>query len=162
MWAAVATLVLGVALCLLYKSDRERHGLMVLAAVAFGLALLSLPELAVYALVLAGWLIKYWRMAAEGLAPIVLLVALAVLLWRLARRWWRQYPTHGPTGRGLVLLLTAALGVMVAALLRATPFLPDAANIAGEGARAGLDAGVEKAIDEAGERLTSDGGGAPP
>lgn len=152
----------GVGLCLLYKSDRERSWLLALVSVAVGLVLLTMPELDGIAVVLAGHLIDWTRMAAEKAAPFLLLVALVVALWWLGRRWWKVYRAFGPVGRGRVLLFTISLGVVIAALLRIAPYLSDAARVAGEGARAGWDAGIDKALDEAGDGADLNGGGAPP
>jgi hypothetical protein len=152
----------GIGLCLAYKSDRERSWLLTLLAVAVGLVLVTMPELGGIASVLAGHLVEWTRIAAETAAPFLLLVGLVVALRWLGRRWWRHYPAFGPLGRGRVLLLSVTLGAAVAAVLRVAPYLPDAARVAGEGARAGLTAGVDKAIDEAADGSRVDGGGAPP
>jgi hypothetical protein len=158
----VAGVVGFVGLCLLYKSDRERAWLVALVAIAVGLVLLTLPEPAEVALVIGGWLMAWAGDAARWLASYALVLGAWVLLWRLSRRWWRSYLDRSSAGRGGVLMLTVCLGLLVATLLRVAPFLPDEVRVAGEGARAGLESGVEKAMDEAGERLPSNGGGAPP
>jgi hypothetical protein len=148
-------LVGSVGLCLLYKHDHGRPWLLALVAVALGLALLALPIAGKVADMLAGWLMQV-------AAPYALPVLLFGLLWWLAHRWWRRYPECSPTGRLLVLALTITLGASVAGLLRIAPYLPDAARVAGESAKAGVTAGVEKALDEAAEGAGLNGGGAPP
>jgi hypothetical protein len=154
--AAVGLVLAGmVGLCLVYKSRHERPWLLVLVAVLVGLALLGLPVAGDVADVLAGWLM----MVA---APYALPVLLCGLLWWLTHRWWRRYPERSPTSRLLVLALTITLGMAVAGLLRIVPYLPDAARVAKEGASAGVQAGVEKALDEAGEDTSLNGGDAPP
>jgi hypothetical protein len=156
MLVALVLLAAGmVGLCLLYKHDHGRPWLLPLIAVALGLVLLALPLIGEVADVLAGWLIQV-------AAPYALPVLLFGLLSWLAHRWWRRYPECSPTGRLLVLALTVTLGVAVAGLLRIAPYLPDAARVAGEGAKAGVQAGVEKALNEAGEDVSLNGGGAPP
>jgi hypothetical protein len=159
MWATVGIVGFGIGLCLAYKSDHERPWLLTLLPVTVGAVLLTLPELDRIAFVIAGYLVEWARTAAEWSAPYLLLLALYALLWRLARRWWRMYRAFGPLERGRVLLLSLFLGIAIASLLHVAPFLPDAARVAGEGARAGLEAGVQKSLDEAGERLN--GGEAP-
>jgi hypothetical protein len=160
----VGVVVLGIGLCLAYKSDRERPWLLTLLPVGLGLVLLTMPELDGIAFVLAGHLAEWARVAAELAAPFLLLGALVVALRWLGRRWWKVYRAFGPLGRGRVLLLSVCLGVAIAALLRVAPYLPDAARVAGQGARAGWDAGVDKALEEAGDVLPApvEGGGAPP
>jgi hypothetical protein len=150
----------GVGLCLAYKSDHERPWLLTLLPVTVGLVLLTMPELDGIAFVLAGYLIDWTRIAAEKAAPFLLLGILVVVLWCLCRRWWRLYRAFGPLGRGRVLLLSVCLGLVIGALLRGVPGLPGAARVATEGARAGWDAGVDKALDEAAARLN--GGDAHP
>lgn len=143
----------GVGLCLAYKSDHERPWLMTLLPVTVGLVLLTVPGLGGVPFVLAGYLIDWTRIAAETAAPFLLLGVFVVGLWWLCLRWWPMYLVFGPFGRGHVLLQSVSLGLVIGALLRVTPGLPDAARIAGEGARAGWDAGVDKALDEAAARL---------
>lgn len=155
----------GVVLCLLYKSERTRSWSLPLLAVALGFGALALPGVGLVAEVLAGHLVQTARRAAEQGTPFAVLAGVFALLWWASHRGWRNYLACSPGRRGMVLLSTVALGVVVAALLRIAPYVPDAVRVAGEGARAGWAATVQAALDAAARELASEsanGGDARP
>jgi hypothetical protein len=150
MWASFGLLVaLLVALCRLFRSERERVRLLVLVTVAAGLVLLNVPVVHRLIGAVGGPLVELARKAGFVLGPFLLLAGVGWGLWRLIRSVWRRWPQCGPVARASAALCSVFVGLATAVLLRSTPLVSQVAQVAEfatvEGFRAAWDAAWDKA-----------------
>jgi hypothetical protein len=155
MWMPVALVALAtVAILRLFRAAWDRTRLLVILAMAAGWLLLAVPG--VDWLVRAGGrpVVELVRQAGYVLSPFALLAGAGWGLARLARRCWAAWPELGTAWRGAGVVGCLAVGLLIAVLVRSTPGVAEATQVAERatvaGARAGWTAAWEVVVNLAG------------